>query len=274
MRPPVALAVAAHDPLGGAGLAADLSTFAALGVHGACAVTAVTAQRLATVDRVVSVDIELVDAQLDGIITDLEPGGLKTGLLGSAAVVESIAGRVAAGTLPAPVVDPVLVDGRGQRFVDEAIERAYRERLFPLAQVLTPNLAEAGLLVGRPLATVDDLIGAADALAALGAAHVVVTGGRLGGNLAVDVIVAADGTVDLLTGNRFTTPNVRGSGCTFAAAIAARLTLGEEAPAAIHTAKEFVADRLRESTDWSFGAGGPISHRFDPHQGTSAHSSP
>lgn len=263
MKPPVALAVAAHDPLGGAGLAADLATFAALGIHGVCAVTAVTAQRLTSVDRVVAVEADLVDAQLDGIIADLAPVGLKTGLLGSAAVVDSIAERIAAGTLPAPVVDPVLVDGRGRRFVDEAIERAYRERLFPVARVLTPNLAEAGLLVGRSLTTVDDLIAATDELAALGADHVVVTGGALGGDLAVDVVVAADGSVDLLAGTRLDTRNVRGSGCTFAAAVAARLTLGEGASDAIQFAKEFVADRLRASADWSFGTGGPVSHRFD-----------
>ena len=261
MRPPVALAVAAHDPLGGAGLAADLATFAALGVHGTCVVTAVTAQRLASVDRVVAADVDLVDAQLDGIVADLAPGALKTGLLGSAAVVDAVARRVADGLLPAPVVDPVLVDGRGQRFVDESVEQAYRERLFPVARVLTPNVAEAGLLVGRPLASVDDLIGAADELAALGAEHVVVTGGALGGDLAVDVAVAADGSVDLIAGTRFDTTNVRGSGCTFAAAVAARLAVGEGAPEAIQTAKEFVADRLRDSTPWSFNAVGPISHR-------------
>lgn len=263
MPPPVVLTVAAHDPLGGAGVAADLTTFAALNVHGVVVVTAVTAQRLGSVDRVDATSIELVDAQLDGVISDLTPVAIKTGLLGSAAIVEAVARRIGDSALPAPVVDPILVDGRGRRLVDPTVEQAYRDDLFPVARVLTPNLDEASVLVGRPLTTVDEVVAAAPELAGLGATEVVVTGGRFGGREASDIVISADGGTAVLTAARVATDNVRGSGCTFAAAIAARLAAGDEPLDAIRAAKTFVVDRLADSASWSFGPGGPVSHRFD-----------
>ena len=215
--PPVALTISAHDPLGGAGLAADLATFAVLGVHGTVAITALTAQRFGSVDRVEPTALDLLEAQLDGIVASLPLAAVKVGLLGSAQAVALVADRIASGQLPAPVVDPVLVDGRGDRLVGPDIEHALRERLFPLAAVITPNLREVAVLTGSDVRSPEDVEDAADGLAALGARLVVVTGGAVPGDLAVDVAVAADGVVRRVEAPWINSPHVRGSGCTFAA---------------------------------------------------------
>jgi hydroxymethylpyrimidine/phosphomethylpyrimidine kinase len=251
VTPPVVLTIAAHDPLGGAGIAADLTTFAALGVHGMVAVTAVTAQRFGSVDRVAPTPADLLAAQIDGIIDSAAVAALKVGLLFDPAQVGVVAERVADGRLPAPVVDPVMVDGRGDRFVAKETEAAARESLFPLAAVVTPNRAEAELLGGSSAA-----------LAALGARLVVVTGG---GAAATDLLVWPDGSGTELVGEWIETTNVRGSGCTFAAAMAAAMAHGAGLEAGARRAKAFVAERLREGADWKIGpadSAGPVSHRF------------
>jgi len=260
IAPPVVLTIAAHDPLGGAGLAADLTTLAACGVHGAVAATALTVQRLGSVDHVEPVTPDLVADQIDGILESFDVAAVKTGLLGSAGVVEVVAARVAAGLLPAPVVDPVLVDGRGSRFVGDAVESAGRHLLFSTARVLTPNLGEASVLAGRPLRTPADVEGAADALAALGAALVIVTGGSARAETAVDVLVNPDGSTERLESAWVDTPHVRGSGCTFAAAVAARLAHGDAPATAAAVAKRFVAERLTASQWPGLGAVGPVAH--------------
>jgi len=262
--PPVVATVAAHDPLGGAGLAADLTTFASLGVHGVVAATAVTAQHLTSVDRVEPTPADLVAAQLAGIVADFTVAAAKTGLLGSAEIVEIVVACIDDGTLPAPVVDPVLVDGRGVRFVPEEVETAYRTALIPRARVLTPNIHEASLLLGCTLECVDDIVAAADQLALLGAETVVVTGGSFLEGPAVDVVVDSAGEVELLVGPRIPSPHVRGSGCTFAAATAAMLAHGDAPIEALRTAKRFVSDRIAAGSAWQLSEGviGPVGHWF------------
>ncbi|MEQ8841366.1 MAG: hydroxymethylpyrimidine/phosphomethylpyrimidine kinase [Acidimicrobiales bacterium] len=251
MTPPVVLTIAAHDPLGGAGIAADLTTFAALGVHGMVAVTAVSAQRFDAVEQVVATPADLLARQLDGVIASATVAAVKVGLLFDPAQVEVVVERVADGRLPAPVVDPVMVDGRGTRFVATEIEAAARAQLFPLTAVLTPNRAEATLLGGS-----------STELAGLGAGLVVVTGG---GARATDLLVWSDGSTEELTGEWVDTVNVRGSGCTFAAAVAAGLARGADRAVAVRAAKDFVTARLRDSANWRVGpvgTVGPVAHRL------------
>lgn len=284
MNPPVVLAVAAHDPLGGAGLAADLPTLSALGVHAVAVVTAVTAQRLGSVGRVDEVPLEGIEGQLAGILAEFEVAGVKTGLLGRVGVVRAVADLVGAGALPAPVVDPVLLDGRGRPMFAPEVERAYRDELLPVASVSTPNLAEASRLIGTELIDADDVVHAAPRLAGLGAGVTVVTGGRATGETAADVAIGRDGTVEVHEGVRIATRNVRGSGCTFAAAVVAGLANGLVPMQAVRAAKSFVTERLVDSADWDLGCpddAGPLSHRMGPArqflregQGTSAQSSP
>ena len=257
--PPVALTIAASDPLGGAGVQADLATFAAFGVHGASALTVVTAQSLRELAAVDVVDVEVVAAQIDSVAADLNVAAVKTGLLMRREVVDLVASRVESGVLPAPVVDPVMVDGNGSRLVSAEVERAYRQRLFPLARVITPNRAEAEMLVGKSLPDAAAVLGRAGALRALGALAVVVTGGAFEGP-PDDVVVTADGDAWVEPGRRIDTANVRGSGCTFAAALAAGLARGRELAEAVALAREFVHAAIESSAGWSLDGRGPVSH--------------
>ena len=274
--PPVLLTIAASDPLGGAGVQADLTTFAALGVHGASALTAVTAQSLSAVTAAAPIDVELVAAQIDAVAAELGVTGAKTGLLRRREVVELVADRVACNVLPAPVVDPVMVDGRGTRFVADDVVEAYRQHLFPLARVLTPNRSEAELLAGVPLPGPEAVVDSADVFRALGAGAVVVTGGAFddelhGGEptdvmitdaMITDVVITPDDAWEV-PGIRIPTRNVRGSGCTFSAALAARLALGDDLDRAVTAAGRFVRSAIKASAAWRFDGSGPVSHALE-----------
>jgi hydroxymethylpyrimidine/phosphomethylpyrimidine kinase len=258
VTPPVALTIAGSDSGGGAGVQADLKTFAMHGVFGTSALTALTAQNTAEVRATEPVPPDFVAAQLEAVLDDLPVRAVKTGMLASAAVVAVVAGY--ASRLPNLVVDPVLVSSSGARlFADDAV-RAYREVLFPHATVVTPNLREAGVLVGRELSTVDDAVAAAEEIGAAGVRCVVVKGGHLtAGQDAVDVVWRA-GVVDLLRAPWIDTANNHGTGCTFAAATAARLAHGDALPDALRAAKSYVHRALAGSAGWRLGSGhGPLS---------------
>lgn len=258
--PPVALTIAGVDSAGGAGVHADLRTFAAFGVHGATVVAALTAQSTTAVEAVHLVPPEFVAAQLDAVLGDLDVRATKTGFLASADTVGVVADAAAAGRFRNLVVDPVLVSAAGQRLFTADVEVAYVERLLGHARVVTPNRIEAGFLVGRTLRTVDDMGTAAEELLGLGVEAVVVKGGDAEdeGDEAIDVVATAAG-VERLSLARVPTGNDHGSGCSFAAAVAARLARGDDLVAAIQAAKAFVHAGLEGAADWRLGAGhGPI----------------
>lgn len=258
--PAVALTIAGSDSSGGAGIQADLRTFGALGVFGATVLTAVTAQNTRGVRQVQVLPPAMVAAQLDAVLEDLPVAAVKTGMLANAALVELVAARAEVGTLPALVVDPVLVAASGDRLLDEEAVAVYRQRLLPHARVLTPNLHEAGVLVGRELASLSDAEAAAHELAAFGPAVVVVKGGHLEGREATDVVVA-DGQTTTLSAPRVATRNVHGTGCTFASATAAGLACGLDPHAALAQAKRYVSGAIAGAASWQIGAGhGPIDH--------------
>ncbi len=276
MTPPVALTIAGSDSGGGAGVQADLKTFAAHGVFGTSVLTALTAQNTVGVRAIEGVSAAFVAAQLDAVLDDLPVHAVKTGMLASAPIVALLAGY--APRLPNLVVDPVLVSSSGQILFDGSAVRAYLDLLFPYATVVTPNLREAAVLLGRELSTVDDAVAAAEALAAAGvgaltpagAGTVVVKGGHLPGAEAVDV-VWHDGVVTLLRAPWVATPNNHGTGCTFAAATAARLARGAapchpldarraELTDALRAAKSYVHTALAGAAGWRLGSGhGPLS---------------
>ncbi|MDE0162167.1 MAG: bifunctional hydroxymethylpyrimidine kinase/phosphomethylpyrimidine kinase [Acidimicrobiaceae bacterium] len=253
------LTIAASDPLGGAGVQADLATFAALGVHGASALTAVTAQSLTAVTAIEPVEAGLVARQIDSVASELGVAGAKTGLLRRREVVELVADRVESGVLPAPVVDPVMVDGKGVPFVAGEVEEAYRRRLFRLARAITPNRREAELLAGTPLPGPQAVLECAEALRALGSGAVVVTGGGFDGR-PDDVVITAAGEAWVEPGRRVHTGNVRGSGCTFSAALAAALALGADLERGVAAAGRFVRSAIEASAAWPFDGPGPVSH--------------
>ncbi|GGM50362.1 hydroxymethylpyrimidine/phosphomethylpyrimidine kinase [Micromonospora sonchi] len=257
MTPTTVLTVAGSDSGGGAGIQADLKVFAALGAYGTSVLTAVTAQNTRGVDAVLPLPPQTVTDQLDSVLSDFAVRAVKTGMLGTPAVAGAIADAAGAGRLPQLVVDPVLVATSGHRLgVVEAVER-----LLPYARVATPNSAEAAALTGAPVTDVAEATTAAKALVAGGAEWVVVTGGDVTiGDEAVDVLHGPDGTV-VLRGPRVSTRHTHGTGCSFSAAIAVRLALGDPVPAAVAAAKEYVTRALTGARTWELGAGrGPLNH--------------
>jgi hydroxymethylpyrimidine/phosphomethylpyrimidine kinase len=265
--PPVALTIAGSDSGGGAGIQADLVTFAALGVHGTSVVTALTAQNTVGVQGVHVPPVAFLRAQLDTVLVDLPVAAVKTGMLATEDVVLVVAEAAAAGRLPQLVVDPVLVSSTGARLLDPGAERAYAEALFPHALVVTPNTREADALVGGPVATVAEARDAAREIGRLGPRWVVIKGGHQvdteGGaasSEAVDVVVeTATGVVTELRAPRVATRNDHGTGCTFAAATAAGLAHGATVPEALVAAKAFVHEGLVASATWRLGSGhGPV----------------
>jgi hydroxymethylpyrimidine/phosphomethylpyrimidine kinase len=266
--PLVVLTIAGSDSSGGAGIEADLRTFAALGVHGAVALTAITAQNTLGVSAVLAVEPEMVRAQVEAVTDDLVVAATKTGMLARPATVRAVARLAKEGRLPHLVVDPVLVSSTGHLLMEGGGVDAYREELFAHAVVVTPNLREAAVLVGTDLSslrTVDDMASAGRSLLSMGPSCVVVKGGhRLEGTataaVAPDVVVTRDGMV-VLEGQRVATRNDHGTGCSLASAIAVGLAEGLDPVAAVRRAKSFVADALQGASSWRVGAGhGPIDH--------------
>jgi hydroxymethylpyrimidine/phosphomethylpyrimidine kinase len=254
----VALTVAGSDSGGGAGIQADLKTFAAHDVHGTSAVTAVTAQNSVAVTRWVALDPAMVAEQIETVAVDMPVAAVKTGMLANAAIVDAVAEAVARLALPNLVVDPVMVAKGGHRLLDPDAERAYVRTLFPRALLVTPNLLETGALLGRVVATREDMRAAAAALRAMGPRAALVKGGHLPGGDAVDVLCDQDGFLEL-SAPRIDTKNTHGTGCTFSAAIAARLALGAGLRQAVAGAKEYVTEAIRRS--YAVGAGhGPLDH--------------
>ncbi|MBM7076906.1 MULTISPECIES: bifunctional hydroxymethylpyrimidine kinase/phosphomethylpyrimidine kinase [Micromonospora] len=257
MTPTTVLTIAGSDSGGGAGIQADLKVFAALGAYGTSVLTAVTAQNTRGVDAVLPLPPRTVTEQLDSVLGDFAVRAVKTGMLGTPAVADAVAEAAKAGRLPHLVVDPVLVATSGHRLgVVAAVER-----LLPYARVATPNCAEAAALTGRPVTTVEEMVAAAQALAAGGPEYVVVTGGDVdAAGESVDVL-AGGATTTLLRAPRVDTRHSHGTGCSFSAAIAVRLAAGDPVPVAVATAKEYVTRALTGARGWELGAGrGPLDH--------------
>ncbi|ESP89935.1 bifunctional hydroxymethylpyrimidine kinase/phosphomethylpyrimidine kinase [Candidatus Halobonum tyrrellensis] len=256
---PVALTVAGSDSGGGAGIQADLKTMEALGTFGTSAVTSVTAQNTRGVDAIEDLSTGVVDAQVRAVADDFAVGAAKTGMLSSAAIVETVADCLADYEFPL-VVDPVMVAQSGDRLLAERAEAALREDLLPRAALATPNLPEAEVLAGRSVGSVDDARAAAETIAEGGDGPdaVLVTGGHLGGDRLVDVLYA-DGETRTFEKPRVDTDDTHGSGCTLSAAVAARLAAGDDLPAAVDRAETLVDRAIRYALDVGGGAG-PVHH--------------
>ncbi|MFL6074827.1 MAG: bifunctional hydroxymethylpyrimidine kinase/phosphomethylpyrimidine kinase [Mycobacteriales bacterium] len=253
------LTVAGSDSGGGAGIQADLKTMLAHGVHGMSVVAAVTAQNSVGVQGYWELPVEAVRAQLDSVLGDIGVDAVKTGMLASAPLVELVAevlGGALAGRVPV-VVDPVSVSKHGDPLLEPAALAAVRERLLPVATLITPNLYEAEQLAGVKVGGEGDLRRAAEALLALGPLAVLVKGGHLAGD-AVDLLY--DGEHE----RRYRSPRLdnrhtHGTGCTLASAIASQLALGQPLPAAVGLAKEYVTGAIAHG--FPLGAGiGPVDH--------------
>jgi hydroxymethylpyrimidine/phosphomethylpyrimidine kinase len=264
-RTPRALTIAGSDSGGGAGIQADLKTFAALGVYGASAITALTAQNTVAVTRVEEASPAMVTAQIDAVLDDLGADAIKTGMLASAAIVGAVADALARRAPPRLVVDPVMVSKSGAALLrDDAVEALVR-RLLPLALIVTPNLPEAARLTGRPVVTMEERRAAARMIAATGPRFVVVKGGHAPGDEVIDLVFDGE-RFEEVRGARVATPSTHGTGCTFSAAIAAHLALGREPIAAIRAARDYLTAALRAARPIGRGTG-PVEHFPDRRRG-------
>jgi len=257
----VALTIAGSDSGGGAGIQADLRTFAVHRLHGTSAITAVTAQNSVAVTAWVALEPAMVVAQIEAVASDMPVAATKTGMLATEAIIRAVAeaaGRFPLGPL---VVDPVMVSKSGHRLLDEGAQRAYLEALFPRATLVTPNLFEAEALLGRAIPDEAGMRRAARDLTALGARAVLLKGGRLPGR-ALDVFCDGDRLVDL-PAERIDTRNTQGTGCTLSAAVAARLAMGDPLLEAVQGAKAWLTEALRGA--YTVGRGrGPVDHLGAP----------
>jgi hydroxymethylpyrimidine/phosphomethylpyrimidine kinase len=257
--PAKAMTVAGSDSGGGAGIQADLKTFAALGVYGTSALTAVTAQNTRGVFAVAEVPEEVIALQIDVVLEDIGADAVKTGMLSSASIVETVAGRLEAWGVPNLVVDPVMVAKGGHPLLQPNAVAAVKQHLLPLALVVTPNIPEAEILSGITIDSAEASREAARVIAADGPRYVIVKGGHLAGD-ATDLVYDGQAFTEFHA-ERIDTPNTHGTGCSFSAAIAAFLARGLPPLEAIESAKIWLTGAIRES--YAIGAGhSPVNHFY------------
>jgi hydroxymethylpyrimidine/phosphomethylpyrimidine kinase len=260
-----ALTIAGSDSGGGAGIQADLKTFSALGCFGMSAVTALTAQNTRVVTGIFPVPPEFIGQQIDAVMADIGVDAVKIGMLHSPGVIEIVAKKLSDWKCPNIVVDPVMISKSGDKLLQEDAVLALKECLVPLATLITPNLPEASVLLGRPVENREEMNPAARDLAALGSANVLVKGGHLAGDDSCDLLYQSrTGTLTELFAKRIHTPNSHGTGCTLSSAIAANLAKGVDLETAVKNAKAYIMGALSAGADYQTGKGhGPVHHFYD-----------
>ena len=254
----VALTIAGSDSSAGAGIQADLKTFAAHGVFGVSAITAVTAQNTTGVIAAAPLAADLVTAQIEAVVSDLGIHAAKTGMLANAAIVEAVAAAVAALEVPFLVVDPVIVASSGDPLLDDDGLLAMKKELVSRAHAVTPNIPEAEVLSGVTIRSEEDRREAAKRIFALGPAYVLVTGGHGSGDRIVDLLYDGEVFTDY-SAERVKGRHTHGTGCSFSAALTAHLALGRRLPDAIPLAQEYIAGAVRHAPGLGHGSG-PLNH--------------
>lgn len=257
-----ALTIAGSDSGGGAGIQADLKTFSALGCFGMSVITALTAQNTLAVTAIHSLPAAFIAAQLDAVLGDIGADAVKIGMLHSPEVIAAVAEGLRRHGARNIVVDPVMVAKSGDKLLMGDAVDALRGDLLPMADLITPNLPEASVLLGRPVARIDDMEPAARDLAALGCGAVLLKGGHLNDAESIDILYLADsGRVVPLTALRVDTPNTHGTGCTLSSAVAAGLARGRSMEDAVREAKSYITEAIRAAAEYRIGGGhGPVHH--------------
>lgn len=259
------LSIAGSDSGGGAGIQADLKTFAALGCFGMTAITALTAQNTTGVRAIHAVPPDMLAAQIDAVVEDIGVDAVKIGMLHAVPTIETVAQALQRHHLRQVVLDPVMVATSGARLIDPQAVQTLVRLLFPKVLLVTPNLDEAALLVGRPLADEADMLAAGEQLLAMGARAVLVKGGHLAGEQVSDLLLTGDGRPRWMRAARIDTPNTHGTGCTLSSAIAARLAQGDDLDSAVPAAQAFIRAALSAGAKVRTGQGsGPLNHGFAP----------
>ena len=258
MSQPVVLTIAGSDSGAGAGIQADLKTFAAFGVYGVSVITAITAQNTVGVRAVQEVSPEVIAAQLDAVAEDFSIAALKTGMLSSAAIIETVVAGLRRHALRRLVVDPVMIAKSGDRLLREDAVDTLRRALLPLAAVVTPNIPEAEVLAGIAIRTQADRVAAGRAIMKLGANAVVIKGGHSDDDPIVDLLVDGDGVHEFRAA-RIASGSTHGTGCTFSSAIAAGLGRGEDLATAVGEARTYLSRALAQAPGLGHGHG-PLNH--------------
>ena len=252
------LIVAGSDSSGGAGIQADIKTVTALGAYAATAVTAITVQNTLGVSDVFPLEPDLIAAQMRAVLDDIGADAVKTGMLHSSAVIETVARELEAQDGFQLVVDPVMVAKGGASLLEDDAVLALRNLLLPMATLLTPNMPEAAALTGKPVETLDDQKRAGDALLGLGPQAVLVKGGHGTGPDVQDVLVTQE-TIEVMTSPRINTVHTHGTGCTLASGVAALLSQGVDLREAVAAARDYVHEAILTAP--GFGKGhGPLNH--------------
>lgn len=254
----VALSIAGSDPSGGAGLQADLKTFHRIGVYGEAVVTLITVQNTRGVTRVEVLAPDLVLEQIHAVCSDIPPHAAKIGALGNQAVVEAVASAARTFTFPL-VIDPVMISKHGAPLIEKAAQQALAACLIPRAFLLTPNLEEATVLAGFSVSDIASMREAAEKLVSLGAKNVLIKGGHLDADVAVDVLFEPQHGFHEFSTPRIATRHTHGTGCTYSAAITAELAKGARLRDAIGKAKEFITAAIRTAPGLGSGTG-PLNH--------------
>jgi hydroxymethylpyrimidine/phosphomethylpyrimidine kinase len=252
------LTIAGSDPSAGAGIQADLKTFAALGVYGTSAITSLTAQNTTEVSGSLDVPPEFVGQQIDSVVTDIPPDAVKIGMLANVEIIEVVVAKLQQHRLPHVVLDPVMVAKSGARLLAEDAVSALRAKLVPLAELLTPNLPEAEALLGTPIEEDVDIRRAAVDIHSMGPQAVLIKGGHRPGDKVTDVLFDGAHFYEY-SGVRVQTESTHGTGCTYASAIAAHLALGEKLPDAVRHAREYLQAALERAHTIGHGHG-PVNH--------------
>ncbi len=264
-RYPRLLSIAGSDSGGGAGIQADLKTFSALGCFGMTAITALTAQNTLGVRAIHAVPLQMLADQVDAVVEDIGVDAVKIGMLHSADPVRTVAAALQRHGLRKVVLDPVMIATSGAKLIDDAAIEVLVRELFPLATVVTPNLDEAALLVGRPLQSEADMEAAARELVERGANAVLLKGGHLPGDTVSDLLLVRGAAPAWMRAPRIASPNTHGTGCTLSSAIASFLALGNELSIAVDNARGFVRGALEAGARVRTGGGsGPLNHGFAP----------
>ncbi|MDB5731950.1 MAG: phosphomethylpyrimidine kinase [Variovorax sp.] len=264
-RYPRLLTIAGSDSGGGAGIQADLKTFSALGCYGMTAITALTAQNTLGVAGIHAVPPAFLEAQIAAVAEDIGVDAVKLGMLHASEIVMVVAHAIDRYRFPHVVLDPVMVATSGDRLIGEQTVAVMVCELFPRVTLVTPNLDEAALLIGRPITSAEELEAAAHDLLALGARAVLLKGGHLPGEEVVDLLAQADGPWRRFASPRIASRNLHGTGCTLSAAIAAQLSLGATLAQAAERARGFVLGAMAAGAQVTMGGGhGPLNHGFAP----------
>ena len=264
---PIVLSVAGSDSSGGAGIQADLKTFSALGVYGATAITAITAQNTQGVFSQQALSPQMVYEQITAVVDDLSPKVVKIGMLSNVDIVHAVANALSQYSLTI-ILDPVMVSSSGHRLLSLEGQDALKEKLLPMATLITPNIPEMEALTGMSLTTFDEKQKAAQYLIDSGAKAILLKGGHEEGDIKTDILYSVhegEMQIDTFASDTIPSKNIHGTGCTLSSAIAALMARGYELPNAVSEAKRYVSDAIRSGADIKIGHGfGPVNHGFNP----------